>query len=64
MLQLMERHREAQAYLVQPPLVQYAPLGTTTAVDAPPIRYNMWEYLLYAKARQRTRLLHHHRRLL
>lgn len=64
LLQLMERHREAQAYLVEPPLVQYAPLGTTNAIDAPPIRYSWWEYLRYAKARQRKRLLRRHLRLL
>jgi hypothetical protein len=60
LLQLMERHLEAQTYLVQPPLVQYAPLGTTTAVDAPTIHYSWWELLRYPKARQgrlRRRLL-------
>jgi hypothetical protein len=56
-VQLMERHREAQAYLTQPPLVDYAPLGTTNAIEASKITYSWWERLCYPKARQHGRRL-------
>lgn len=47
LLQQMERHCEAQAYLVQPPLVQYAQLGTTAAYSVTDMNYTWWERIWY-----------------